>query len=111
MIFIVVKTKLKPGYADAFLEAGRPFQDATRQEPGNLWYDKYRSVDDPDTIVTVEAFVDEAAGEAHVNSAHFQESMDGPSTRHMVDGVPDILHIKLPEKTGWDKMAEFSESE
>ena len=31
--------------------------------------------------------------------------------RHMVDGVPDILHIKLPEKTGWDKMVEFSESE
>jgi hypothetical protein len=35
--------------------------------------------------------------------------MEGPSTRHMVDGVPDILHIKLPDKTGWDKMAEFSE--
>jgi quinol monooxygenase YgiN len=109
MIFIVVKTKVKPGYADAYLEAGRTFLEATRREPGNLWYDKYRSVDDPDTIVTIEAFVDEVAGEAHVNSPHFKESMEGPSTRHMVDGVPDILHIKLPEKSGWDKMAEFSE--
>ncbi|MDQ1636286.1 MAG: hypothetical protein QOJ32_3095 [Frankiaceae bacterium] len=109
MIFIVVKTKLRPGYADAYLEAGRPFLEATRREPGNLWFEKYRGVDDPDTVVTIEAFVDEAAGEAHVASPHFQESMEGPSTRHMVEGVPDILHIKLPDKAGWDKMAEFSE--
>lgn len=109
MIFIVVKTKLKPGYADAYLEAGRSFTEATRREPGNKWYDKYVSVDDPDTIVTIEAFDDKAAGEAHVNSEHFKKSMEGPGTRHMVDGVPDILYIELPDKNGWDKMAEFEE--
>ena len=83
--------------------------EATRREPGNKWFEKSRSVDDPDIIVTIEAFDDEAAGEAHVASQHFQESMEGPSTRHMVEGVPDILYIKLPDKDGWDKMAEFLE--
>lgn len=71
MIFITVKTKLKPGCADAYLAANRPFLEATRQEPGNKWYEHFRSVDDPDTILTQEAFDDAAAGEAHVNSDHF----------------------------------------
>ena len=35
LILITVKTKVKPGSADAYLAANRPFLDATRQEPGN----------------------------------------------------------------------------
>ena len=107
MIYITVRKKLKPGTADAYLAASRPFLEATRQEPGNKWFEHFRSVDDPDTILTIEAFDDAAAGEAHVSSDHFQDFLAHDDTRQYVAEVPDILYVDLPEQDGWDKMAEF----
>jgi quinol monooxygenase YgiN len=107
LILITVKTKVTPGSADAYLAANRPFLEATRQEPGNKWYEQYRSVDDPDTILTLEAFDDSAAGEAHVSSDHFQQYVAKNETKHLVAEVPDIIYVDLPDRDGWDKMAEF----
>jgi quinol monooxygenase YgiN len=107
LILITVKTKLTPGSADAYLEANRPFLEATRQEPGNKWYEQFRSVDDPDVILTLEAFDDSAAGEAHVNSAHFQHYVEHNETKPLVAEVPDIIYVEIPDRDGWDKMAEF----
>ena len=106
MIYITVKKKLVPGTADAYLAASQPFTDATRAEPGNKFYEHYRSVDDPDTILTIEAFEDAAAGEAHVNSAHFQQGVGGNAKQYIAER-PDILYIDLPDRDGWDKMSEF----
>ena len=107
MILITVRTKLKPGNADAYLAATRPFLEATRLEPGNKWYEHFRSVDDPDTILTLEAFDDPAAGEAHVNSEHFQQYLVDNQTKPLVAEVPDIIYVDVPDQDGWDKMAEF----
>jgi quinol monooxygenase YgiN len=107
MILITVKTKVKPGSAEDYLAANRPFLEATRQEPGNKWYEQYRSVEDPDTILTLEAFDDAAAGEAHVSSDHFQEVLVDNQTKQYVAEVPDIIYVDVPDRDGWDKMAEF----
>lgn len=107
MILITVKTKVKPGTAEDYLAANRPFLEATRHEPGNKWFEQYRSVDDPDTILTSEAFDDAAAGEAHVNSQHFQEFLANPTTRPFVSEAPDIIYVDVPDQDGWGKMAEF----
>jgi quinol monooxygenase YgiN len=107
LILITVHTKLKPGSADTYLAANRPFLEATRLEPGNKWYGHFRSVDDPDTILTLEAFDDAAAGQAHVNSEHFQEYLVTNETKPLVAGIPDIIYADLPDQDGWDKMAEF----
>lgn len=106
MILITVRTKLKPGSAQAYLAANRPFLEATRREPGNKWYEQFRSVDDPDTLLTLEAFDDAAAGEAHVSSDHFQQYL-ADETKPLVAEVPDIIYVDLPDQDGWDKMAEF----
>ncbi len=47
MIFITVKWPVKPEHADQWLDLVKDFTEATRAEPGNLWFDWSRSVDDP----------------------------------------------------------------
>ena len=78
MIFIAVKWPIKPEYADQWLDLVNDFTEATRAEPGNLWFDWSRSVDDPNEFVLVEAFQDDAA-EAHVTAAAFQAGAGGPA--------------------------------
>jgi uncharacterized protein YlxP (DUF503 family)/quinol monooxygenase YgiN len=74
VIFIVVKFKVKPEWSERWPALVADFTEATRQEPGNLWFDWSRSLEDPNEYVLVEAFKDDAAGE-HVNSAHFKQAM------------------------------------
>ena len=71
MIFITAKFRVRPEHADRWTEITRAFTEATRAEPGNLWFDWSRSVDDPTEYVLVEAFRDGDAGAAHVQSDHF----------------------------------------
>ena len=103
MIFIAVKFTIRPDIADQWLTRVAPFTAATRAEPGNLFFEWSRSVEQPNQFVLLEAFRDRAAGEVHVRSAHFQEAM-----AWMPDAVaaaPDIIHVEAPGE-GWAPMAE-----
>ena len=62
MILIVVKFKSKPDWSERWLDLVDDFTRATRAEPGNLWFQWSRSVEDPTEFVLVEAFEDDAAG-------------------------------------------------
>ncbi|MET9290945.1 putative quinol monooxygenase [Streptomyces sp. NPDC003077] len=104
MIFIVVKFPVKPEFADEWPSHVDAFTRATRAEPGNLWFEWSRSVEDPNTYVLVEAFQDDAA-EAHVNSDHFRAAME--TMRPLVRQAPDIVSTTIPGSTGWDKMGEI----
>jgi quinol monooxygenase YgiN len=74
LIFITAKFPVKPEHADDWPEISRRFTEATRAEEGCLWFDWSRSLDDPNEYVLVEAFRDDAAGGAHVQSDHFKEA-------------------------------------
>ncbi|MFC4113249.1 putative quinol monooxygenase [Nonomuraea zeae] len=74
MIFITAKFRILPEHADRWPEISAEFTEATRAEPGCLWFDWSRSIDDPAEYVLVEAFRDDAAGAAHVQSAHFKQA-------------------------------------
>ena len=71
MILINVRFTVKPDRADDWLDFARPFTEATRAEPGNLWFDWYRSVDDPTEFFLCEAFREGDAPGEHVGSDHF----------------------------------------
>ena len=104
MIFIVVKFKVKPDWSDRWLGLVEDFTQATRKEPGNLWFDWSRSVDDPNEFVLVEAFKDDAAGD-HVNSIHFKQAMaDMPQA---LAETPRIISRQL-DGDGWDRMGELT---
>ena len=53
-------------------------------------------------FVCVEAFVDGAAGDLHVQSEHFQKAM-GELGRFFA-AVPEIVNVEVPE--GWSTMSE-----
>jgi quinol monooxygenase YgiN len=87
-----------------WLRRVRPFTEATRAEPGNLWFDWSRSTDDRDEFVLVEAFRDGAAGAAHVASAHFQDAMTLLPT--MLASTPRIVNVEVPGED-WSRMGEL----
>ena len=104
MIFIVVKFQVRPEHSEDWLTRVRPFTEATRAEPGTLWFDWSRSADDENEYVLVEAFRDGAAGAAHVASAHFQDAMKLLPT--MLASTPRILNVEVPG-SDWGWMAEL----
>ena len=104
MILINVKFKVRPEYVETFRDEAAEFTNATRAEPGCLFYEWYRSTDRPDEYVLVEGFQDDAA-EAHVNSEHFKKATELFQT--LLVETPTIINTLIPGKTEWDEMAEF----
>lgn len=105
MIFITAKFRVRPDDADAWPDISRSFTEATRAEPGCLWYDWSRSLDDPHEYVLVEAFIDEEAGRHHVGSAHFKTAcVELPP--HLVE-TPRIINAMVPG-TEWSELGELA---
>ncbi|WP_214406700.1 putative quinol monooxygenase [Pseudonocardia lacus] len=105
MIFIVVKFTIRPERAEQWLDLVADFTTATRAEPGNIFFEWSRSVDDPNQFVLVEAFQDDAGGD-HVNSEHFKTAMGWMPD--VVATTPDIVSIQGVEGSGWNKMGEVT---
>jgi quinol monooxygenase YgiN len=105
MIFIVVKFPVKPEHSEDWLEHVEAFTRDTRAEPGNLWFEWSRSIEDPHTYVLVEAFQD-GAGEAHVNSDHFRAGLE--AMRPLLRRTPDIVSTAIEGADGWSAMGELT---
>ena len=56
MIFNVVKQPVRPKYADDWPDLVHDYTMASRAEPGCIFFEWYRSVEDPNVYVLVEAF-------------------------------------------------------
>lgn len=102
MIFIVVKQPVRAKYADEFPSLIADFTDASRAEPGCISFDWCRSADDPNLYFLIEAFVDEAAGQAHVESEHFKAA--SAEMPRWLAAAPEIVHVEVPG--GWSGVAE-----
>ncbi|MFC5722896.1 putative quinol monooxygenase [Streptomyces gamaensis] len=105
MIFIVVKMTVKPERTEDWLALVDDFTQATRNEPGNLFFEWSKSVDNPHQFVLVEGFASREAGDAHVNSAHFKEAME--TMADAIATTPQIISTEAPGN-GWSAMAELT---
>jgi quinol monooxygenase YgiN len=105
MIFITAKFRVLPEHADAWPEIARDFTEACRAEPGCLWFDWSRSVDDPAEYVLVEAFRDAEAGAAHVQTAHFKTAQQW-LPRHLAE-TPRIVNVTIPQDD-WSPLGEMA---
>jgi (4S)-4-hydroxy-5-phosphonooxypentane-2,3-dione isomerase len=66
---------VKPGRLPETIEAGRANVAGSRLEPGCERFDLYESTDGSDSFVTIEAFKDQAALDAHRETEHFKAFM------------------------------------
>ncbi|MEV6740617.1 putative quinol monooxygenase [Streptomyces sp. NPDC051104] len=105
MIFITAKFRIKPEHAEQWPEIAREFTEATRSEPGCLWFDWSRSLADPAEYVLVEAFRDADAGAAHVQSAHFKAAQQ-TLPPYLAD-TPRIVNTEL-EQDDWSLLGEMA---
>ena len=105
MIFITARFRIRPEDADRWPEISRSFTEATRAEPGCLWFDWSRSIDDPTEYVLVEAFADGDAGAAHVHSDHFKAAQK-ELPPHLAE-TPRIVNFEVPG-TDWSELGELA---
>jgi quinol monooxygenase YgiN len=105
MIFIVVKFVVRPERSEDWLSLVDDFTQATRQEPGNVFFEWSKSVDAPNQFVLIEAFASSAAGAAHVGSDHFKAAMAWMP--ELIAETPEIINVEVPGE-GWSRMAELS---
>lgn len=105
MILIVVKQPVRAKYADDFPNLVGEFTTASRAEPGCVSFDWYRSADDPNLYVLIEVFRDDAAGQAHVESAHFKAASE--QMPRWLAAAPEIIHVNVPGN-GWSDVSEGS---
>jgi len=105
MIVITAKFLVKHEHAEAWPEISRAFTEATRAEPGCLWYDWSRSLDRPDEYVLVEAFTDGEAGGAHVGSEHFRTAQ--AELPPYLQATPKIIHVEVPQDD-WSELGELA---
>ena len=71
MMMIMVRLEVKPERIDDFLELATFNATQSRKEPGNLRFDLVRSVATPARFALYEVYLDEAAVQAHMATAHY----------------------------------------
>ncbi|MCW2714659.1 MAG: Antibiotic biosynthesis monooxygenase [Frankiales bacterium] len=105
MIFITAKFRIRPEDADRWPEIAEDFTRATRAEPGCLWFDWSRSLDDPTEYVLVEAFRDGDAGAEHVRSEHFATARR--TLPPHLTATPRIVNAEVPG-VDWSELGEMA---
>ena len=105
MIFITAKFRVRAEHASNWPSITADFTKATRAEPGCLWFDWSRSLDDTDEYVLVEAFADHDAATAHVTSAHFKAAQQ-QLPPYLVE-TPRIVNFKVPQDD-WSELGELA---
>jgi quinol monooxygenase YgiN len=105
LIFITAKFRVRATDADHWPDIAEEFTAVTRAEPGCLWFEWSRSLDDPTEYVLVEAFRDGAAGGEHVNSAHFRRAQS-TLPPHLVE-TAKIVNFDVPQDD-WSRLGEMA---
>lgn len=105
MIFITAKFPVLPEHAEDWPEISREFTEATRAEPGCLWFEWSRSLEDPTEYVLVEAFADDEAGAHHVGTPHFKQATE--QLPDYLSCTPRIVNATV-QGQDWSELGEMA---
>ena len=79
--------RAKEGKEDRLAELIGELAPPSRAEPGSLFYQAQRSVDDPRLFYLYEQYADEAAYQAHMDSEHFTRLVKE-------EAIPELLETR-----------------
>ncbi|MCC8146443.1 MAG: antibiotic biosynthesis monooxygenase, partial [Bacteroidales bacterium] len=85
--FITAQFFIKPEYVEKFKSLTSELIKNTRKEEGNVFYQLYQSVENPNDFIFYEIFKDQESLDAHSNAAYFEEflkSIEGFSTQETI---------------------------
>lgn len=68
--YLYAQFTAEEGQGDTVAALLRGYGDDVSAEPGNVRFDAHRLVDDPDRFFVYEQYADEAAFQAHLQTAH-----------------------------------------
>ena len=94
---LIARHTMKPGAANQVLALVERLVEAARTEPGNLAFDAYRSVRDPDSYVLLERYASREALAAHRATPHFRQIVIEQLVPLLADRTIDEFDI--PEQT------------
>jgi quinol monooxygenase YgiN len=91
MAYVVsAKWRAKPGSEDRLKALCEEMTEPSRAEPGNVYYQAQRSLEDPQLFYLYEQYVDEAGYVAHQESEHFTRLVKG-------EAIPELLEARERE--------------
>lgn len=89
MITFIAHLRVRPENTEAYAALmDYVARETHTHEPGVVYYEWARSVDEADTFVVVEVYRDREAHAAHMASAWVRESL--PKSAALIDGRPHI---------------------
>jgi quinol monooxygenase YgiN len=91
MAYVVsAKWRAKPGKEERLKALCEEMTEPSRAEPGNVFYQVQRSIEDPQLFYLYEQYVDEAGYVAHQESEHFTRLVKG-------EAIPELLEARERE--------------
>lgn len=106
MILIIVKFPIRADRQQEWEELSSFYAKAVNDEPGCVFFEFSRSVDDPQTYVAIEGFADSAAGGEHMQQEHVARFM--AEMPDIVSARPQIIYVDAEEVSGFGPMGEIS---
>lgn len=93
MIKVVAKFLIKKEKVDEVRSITKELIDQTREEDGNLSYELYQDIDNPQIFSFIEEWQSKEALEAHMGTDHFKKAL--PELESISAGEPEINSYKL----------------
>ena len=101
LLIVHVDIAVVPGQLPAFLPRPSQNADASRNEPGVVRFDVLSDRTDPDHVVLVEIYRDEAAAAAHKETAHYQRWRDAVAPMMARPRQATRYVTNLPDDGDW----------
>jgi quinol monooxygenase YgiN len=92
VLIVIGEAKAAPGSRDQMLAAVTAMARSTRSDDGCEFYGFYADVTDPDVILSVEMWREQAALDAHMTHVHTREFMD--TVPGLVAGPPSMRFFR-----------------